>query len=104
MLTPLIIREMKSEGVRVMNRQENIPIIRKISMESLGANISTLVDEIFENRDIPKYYRNKIMELIQKGISEDNLLESIKSKDLPLGIGLQLYIKQMYYRVNNEKD
>lgn len=102
--SPLIIREMKSEGVRVMNRQENIPIIRKISMESLGANISTLIDEIFENRDIPKYYRNKIMELIQNGVSEDNLLASIKSQDLPLGIGLQLYIKQMYYRINNEKD
>lgn len=102
--SPLIIREMKSEGVKIMTRLKNVPVIRGISIESLGENISTLVNEIFDNKDIPKYYRNKIEELINKGYSEDKLIESIKSDDLPLGIGLQLYIKQKYYRLENEKD
>lgn len=102
--SPLIIREMKSEGVKIMTRLKNVPVIRGISIESLGENISTLVNEIFDNKDIPKYYRNKIEELINKGYSEDKLIESIKSDDLPLGIGLQLYIKQKYYRLENEED
>ncbi|KAA4978638.1 ATP-binding protein, partial [Bacteroides fragilis] len=41
--SPLIIREMKSEGVKIMTRLENVPVIRGISIESLGENISTLV-------------------------------------------------------------
>ena len=28
-------------------------------MESLGANVSALVEEIFENKDIPKYYKTR---------------------------------------------
>ncbi|WP_431441393.1 hypothetical protein [Bacteroides hominis] len=45
---------MKSEGVKIMTRFENVPVIRGISIESLGENISTLVNEIFDNKDIPK--------------------------------------------------
>lgn len=102
--SPLIIREMKSEGVRVMDRLENVPVIRKISIESLGANISTLVDEIFENKDIPKYYRNKIQYLIESGVTEKELVESIESDGLPLSIGVRLYIKRMYYKQKDEKN
>lgn len=36
---------MKSEGVKIMTRFENVPVIR---------GISTLVNEIFDNKDIPK--------------------------------------------------
>lgn len=63
-------------------------------MESLGANVSALVEEIFENKDIPKYYKLKLDELISSGISYDDLVSTLQSKDIELGIGIKMYIQQ----------
>lgn len=92
--SPLIIREMRSIGVRIMDRINNLPVIRSINMESLGANVSALVEEIFENKDIPKYYKLKLDELISSGISYDDLVSTLQSKDIELGIGIKMYIQQ----------
>ncbi|WP_298550544.1 AAA family ATPase [uncultured Parabacteroides sp.] len=94
--SPLIIREMRSTGVRIMDRINNLPVIRSINMESLGANVSALVEEIFENKDIPKYYKIKIDELISLGLSYGDLISALQSRDIELGIGLKMYIQQRY--------
>ena len=65
-------------------------------MESLGANVSALVEEIFENKDIPKYYKIKIDELISLGLSYGDLISTLQSRDIELGIGLKMYIQQRY--------
>lgn len=65
-------------------------------MESLGANVSELVEEIFENKDIPKYYKIKIDELISLGLSYGDLISALQSRDIELGIGLKMYIQQRY--------
>ncbi len=65
-------------------------------MESLGANVSALVEEIFENKDIPKYFKTKIDELISLGLSYDDLISALQSRDIELGIGLKMYIQQRY--------
>ena len=65
-------------------------------MESLGANVSALVEEIFENKDIPKYYKIKIDELISLGLSYGDLISALQSCDIELGIGLKMYIQQRY--------
>ena len=65
-------------------------------MESLGANVSALVEEIFENKDIPKYYKTKIDELISLGVSYDDLISALQTRDIELGIGLKMYIQQRY--------
>lgn len=65
-------------------------------MESLGANVSALVEEIFENKNIPKYFKTKIDELISLGLSYDDLISALQSRDIELGIGLKMYIQQRY--------
>ena len=65
-------------------------------MESLGANVSALVEEIFENKDIPKYYKIKIDELISLGLSYGDLISALQPRDIELGIGLKMYIQQRY--------
>ena len=94
--SPLIIREMRSTGVRIMDRINNLPVIRSINMESLGANVSALVEEIFENKDIPKYFKTKIDELIRLGMSYTELISVLESRNIELGIGLKMYIQQRY--------
>lgn len=94
--SPLIIREMRSTGVRIMDRINNLPVIRSINMESLGANVSALVEEIFENKDIPKYFKTKIDELIDLGLPYKDLIAALQSKNVELGFGLKMYIQQRY--------
>lgn len=94
--SPLIIREMRSTGVRIMDRINNLPVIRSINMESLGANVSALVEEIFENKDIPKYFKTKIDELIDLGLPYKDLISALQSKNVELGFGLKMYIQQRY--------
>lgn len=94
--SPLIIREMRSTGVRIMDRINNLPVIRSINMESLGANISALVEEIFENKDIPKYFKTKVDELISLGLPYPDLISALESRNIELGIGLKMYIQQRY--------
>lgn len=100
--SPLVIREMRSCGVRVMERNDDFPTVRYINMESLGANISSLVEDIFENKDIPKYYKIKIEQLIKPGKSYEEMISALQPDDLELGIGIKMYIKQLYESVNEE--
>ena len=96
--SPLIIREIKSNHVRIMERFENRAVIRKVQQETLGANISVLVDEIFGNKDIPQYYREIISKLADNGKTEDDIIQAISTDNTPLPIGLQIFIKSIFQR------
>lgn len=95
--SPLVIREIKSRQVRVMERFGDRSLIRKIQQETLGANISALVDEIFGNKDIPKYYRESILRLVKSDFAtEEEIYQAIGTDVNSLPIGLQIFIKSLY--------
>lgn len=94
--SPLIIREIKSNHVRIMERFEDRIVIRKVQQETLGANVSVLVDEIFGNKDIPQYYREIISRLAKKGATEEEIYQAINNENIPLPVGLQVFIKSVY--------
>ena len=94
--SPLVIREIKATQVRIMDRFGDRAVIQKIQQETLGANISSLVDEIFGNMNIPKYYRERIKVLINKGEKEDTIIRAISSDESSLPLGLRIYIKSCY--------
>lgn len=95
--SPLVIREIKSRQVRVMERFGDRSLIRKIQQETLGANISALVDEIFGNKDIPKYYRESILRLVKSDFAtEEEIYQAIGTDVNSLPIGLQIFIKYLY--------
>ena len=81
-----------------MERFENRAVIRKVQQETLGANISVLVDEIFGNKDIPQYYREIISKLADNGKTEDDIIQAISTDNTPLPIGLQIFIKSIFQR------
>ena len=94
--SPLIIREIKSNHIRIMERFEDRIVIRKVQQETLGANVSVLVDEIFGNKDIPQYYREIISRLAKKGATEKEIYQAINNENIRLPIGLQVFIKSVY--------
>ncbi|MCB9032860.1 MAG: AAA family ATPase [Chitinophagales bacterium] len=96
--SPLIIQELLSRNVFVMERHESISSIRKISIESFGENLSNLTEEVFGNKEISKQYKKIIDKLIEKDYSYNEIIESIESDNIPLSLNLRLYIKSQLLR------
>lgn len=100
--SPLVIREIRSECVFVFSRSDNSCTVSKINYESFGASIDHLTEDIFGNREVPKSYCRIIKNLIEdKNISEDQAIEVLRNGNIPLGLGVRLYIHQLIDQKNN---
>jgi len=94
--SPLVVREVKSRQVRVMERFEDRSLIRKAQQETLGANVSVLVNDIFGNKDIPKYYREIIQKLVKEDLAtEKEIYQAIGTDVNSLPIDLLIFIKSI---------
>ena len=94
--SPLIVREIKSDCVYVMEKEDNECIIRKIGIESLGANPSTLIDEIFDNKGIQKHYKKAIKRMKDEGQSYEKIIEALQTDGIPLGLSLSFYVRNLF--------
>jgi ABC-type multidrug transport system ATPase subunit len=100
--SPLIIRELQSKSVYVIERHENIPSVRKIGMESFGENLTTLTEEVFGNREVPKQYKKIIKNLVDRGRTYEDIVDLLESEDLPLSLNARMFIKSII-KESNEK-
>lgn len=91
--SPMIIRELFSRNVYILDREINMPSVRKIGIESFGENISTLTEEVFGNKEIPKQYKKIINDLAMTGRTFEQIIELLESQDMPLSRHTRLYIK-----------
>ncbi len=91
--SPIVIQELLSKNVFVLERDGNSPSIRRIGIESFGENLAVLTDDVFGNREVPKQYKKIIDELIRSGKSFDDILEVFSFDDRPLSLNTRLYIK-----------
>lgn len=95
--SPLVIREIRSECVFIFSRVDNSCSVSKINYESFGASIDHLTEDIFGNREVPKSYIRIIKDLINDyDKTEDEVIKALSNGDLPLGLGVRLYIHQLY--------
>lgn len=101
--SPLIIRELLSRSVYIMERNVNYPSIKKIGLESFGENLTTLTEEIFGNKEVPKFYKKKIKELIREDYSYDEIVKLLGTNDIPLSLNLTIFIKNLI-ESRNEKN
>lgn len=97
--SPIIVRELLSRNVFVFDREHDHLSIRKIGMESFGANLSDITEEVFGTNEIPKHYKGIIKQLQSNGRSEQDILNSIKSDDVPLSLNLRLYIRSIFSEI-----
>lgn len=98
--SPLVVRECFSRNVYVLERHENVPSVRKIAMESFGENLTILSEEVFGNKETPKHYKKLIRELVEKGMSYEEIVAYIESDDVPLGLNAKIYIKSIINTLN----
>ncbi|MCF8254046.1 MAG: AAA family ATPase [Bacteroidia bacterium] len=90
--SPIIIQDIPSKYITIFDRLGNIPIIRKLPIESFGENISTITSTVFETIDVKELYKvylDKLNftrfdqnELFENGLSINAMLylEAIKNK------------------------
>ena len=91
--SPLIVQEKKKKNVYIMERNGDVPLIRRIGIESFGENLTTLTEEVFGNKEIPKQYKRIIDEQIEYGKSFDDIVSLIQFDNVPLSLNAKLYIK-----------
>lgn len=94
--SPIIIRELLSRNVFVFDRVEDTLAIRKIGMESFGANLSDITEEVFGTNEIPKHHQAIIRKLKSEDKTPDDIIETIQSGNLPVSLNLRLFVQSLY--------
>ncbi|MBA9077188.1 AAA family ATPase [Rufibacter quisquiliarum] len=90
--SPLVIRELFSRNVYVVERHGNIPSVRRIGLESFGENLSVLTDEVFGNKDVPKHYKKIIDYFAASGEAFEDIVSKLEYDNIPLSLNARLYI------------
>lgn len=91
--SPLVIQELFSKNVYIIERHENLPSVRKIGIESFGENLTTLTEEVFGNKNIERQYKKIIDRLIVKEKTYSNIISELELNEMPLSLNARLYIK-----------
>lgn len=85
-----------------MEREGKISVVRKPGIETIGADLTMLTDYIFGSREVQRNYKRRIEQMACR-MPYDKMIERIKSKDLPLGLGIELFIRSLYPNGNEEE-
>lgn len=94
--SPLVIRELKSDSVLIMKRNEKTVNVHKIGYESLGASVNKLTNDIFKNNETQPYYMVKIKKMHDDGKSYEEIVKTIQSdEEFPLDLRISMYIKSL---------
>jgi predicted ATPase len=91
--SPIIIQNIFGKNVYVMEKDENVPSLRKIGLECFGENLTVLTEDVFSNRDINKHYKVILDKMIENYYDYETIIEKIENKNLPLSLNAKLYLK-----------
>ena len=99
--SPIVIRELFSKNVYILERENNIPVIRRIGIESFGENLGVLTEEVFGDRGVPKQYKKILSKLVSEGKTFDEIINILEFDEVPLSLNARIYLKHIIER-NNE--
>lgn len=87
----IILQDIPAKYVSIFDREGNFPIIKKLTIESFGENISALNSSVFETSGIKELYK-ELLSAFAKNMSEDEIL---KLFPLSLSFNAQLYLSSI---------
>ncbi|WP_452222705.1 AbiJ-related protein [Lacinutrix chionoecetis] len=93
--SPLIVRELLSHNVYIMEREEAVLSVRKPFSETFGENLTVITEDIFGNNSIPNQYKRILNRLVESGKSYDEILSLIASDNIPLSLNTRIYLKSI---------
>lgn len=100
--SPLLIRELTSDCVYVMERDDKTVILRKPGVETIGSGLNTITDDIFGSRSVQRNYKKRISELAHH-YSYEELKASLESDDVPLSMGMDVFLRSLYQGRHHEE-
>lgn len=100
--SPLLIRELTSDCVYVMEREDKSVILRKPGIETIGSGLNTITDDIFGSRSVQRNYKKRISELAHY-YSYEELKASLESDDVPLSMGIEVFLRSLYQGRHHEE-
>ncbi|SHH92361.1 ABC-type multidrug transport system, ATPase component [Flavobacterium sp. CF108] len=100
--SPMIIQELQSRNIYVIEREGNYVSSRKLEKEPFGENLTVITDEVFGNREVPRHYFTLLRKLVDEGREFDEILSLIENDNVPLSLNARLFIKLLISE-RNEK-
>lgn len=100
--SPLLIRELTSDCVYVMERDGKTVILRKPGVETIGSGLNTITDDIFGSRSVQRNYKKRISELA-RDYSYEEIKASLESDDVPLSMGMDVFLRSLYQSHHHEE-
>lgn len=91
--SPIIIQNIFGKNVYVMEKDNDIPFLRKVGVESFGENLTVLTEDVFSNREINKHYKVILDKMIIRYSDYDTILQRIERENLPLSLNAKIYLK-----------
>ncbi len=101
--SPMILQEVTAENVYIFERDGNELNERNPDIETYGANLSSISDEIFGGRDIEKQYVKNLKQMIKDGLGFDEIVNTLESTELSLPLNTRLLIKALNNNNINEE-
>ncbi|MDD2797932.1 MAG: AAA family ATPase [Bacteroidales bacterium] len=93
--SPLVVQEIPSRNVIIIERTENTAQVRHLEQESFGENLTVITEEVFGRRDINKYHSTLLKNMILNGKSYDDIISHIETDEVPISLNLRLFIKAL---------
>ncbi|PKQ69040.1 hypothetical protein BZG01_01675 [Labilibaculum manganireducens] len=93
--SPLVVQEIPSRNVIIIERNESIAQIRHLEQESFGENLTVITEEVFGRREVDKYHTSLLKDMISSGKSFEDIISHIESDDVPISLNLRLFIKAL---------
>ena len=100
--SPLLVRELTSDCVYVMEREDKMVILRKPGVETIGSGLNTITDDIFGSKNVQRNYKKRLSELALYHNYED-LKASLESDDVPLSLGMDVYLRSLCQNQHHEE-
>lgn len=90
--SPIIIQQIPARFVKVFERVGNVPIIRNLSLESFGENLTNITNEIFETVNVEESYKSKLEALSEKY----DYKQVVEMFDNKLSFNAKIYLRNLY--------
>ena len=91
--SPLILQEVPSRYINILDRSENLLTVRKPDIECFGNNVSDIIFDAFDVSNKESNYKSVLLEL-SKTMSYDEILNTFSNR---LSFNALIFLKSCYY-------
>lgn len=93
--SPIIVQGILSKNVYVVRNENNVLSAKHPSIETFGENLTKITDDIFGARDTTSQFKNELQILINKGYSYNEIINLLKTNNVPLSLNLTVLLNGM---------